>query len=712
METIQWYEDEGRLGYDTVMCPHTGRQEAALAFPHRKDGELVNITYCTFPHDSETPVFWSLRGREEAVFSGYDEVKGSGTDNIIIVDNDLMKLALHSLEKDDSFVGYRVLAVPAPALSSPQQQPQSPTEYGFVGNSADLFEDKGVLVAFATSDTEAGRLLAHEISRQIGRERCFQVLWPKGVSEHCVLLGHVRKCDPEAKEEDEDDEEAGCQEVEEEAKGGPAAVAVSKKLALPGEAGGQSDKIWLWEDGLGEPLAEEEGRRRDILDVLKLDRYNHIPGPGFSHFTLRTFIDMAEGWPLDGLVQFKSVFGEMKDEFMRAGQPLYNKGLTTGWARLDEFYLVTPGEVTLVTGVPNSGKSEWLDALAVNLAKEHGFRTVFCSMEKKTEDHARQLMEKWMGKPFFRARYAEGCERMTEAEVLEALEEVDKHFFIIRYDDDSLPSIDWVLERAKAAVLRYGVQGLVIDPYNELEHQRPRHVTETEYVKELMTKLRRFAQNHECHVWFVAHPRQLMNWQGEPPNLYDISGSAHFVNKADNGVVVHRHWPKEKTLTPEEDKKKKTKTRSHKQDDAKPDGEVDPLQVQILVRKVRNKLTGRIGACQLRYDRVSGRYVDNETLDELSGPPNNVEEGEDEEEAGVWDASETRSPPRAQGGSQSRVRDNLAVSWSAPSSGARISEGDDDDYEEYELQTARFDEIAELAEEGHFSPVEYGSLLY
>ena len=43
------------------------------------------------------------------------------------------------------------------------------------------------------------------------------------------------------------------------------------------------------------------------------------------------------------------------------------------------------------------------------------------------------------------------------------------------------------------------------------------------------------------HVWFVAHPRQLREWKGQPPNLYDISGSAHFVNKADNGIVVHRN---------------------------------------------------------------------------------------------------------------------------------------------------------------------------
>ncbi|CAJ1971093.1 unnamed protein product [Sphenostylis stenocarpa] len=38
-----------------------------------------------------------------------------------------------------------------------------------------------------------------------------------------------------------------------------------------------------------------------------------------------------------------------------------------------------------------------------------------------------------------------------------------------------------------------------------------------------------------------AHPRQLHNWVWGPPNLYDISGSAHFINKCDNGIVIHRN---------------------------------------------------------------------------------------------------------------------------------------------------------------------------
>lgn len=93
---------------------------------------------------------------------------------------------------------------------------------------------------------------------------------------------------------------------------------------------------------------------------------------------------------------------------------------------------------------------------------------------------------------------------------------------------------------------RFGIRGLVIDPYNELDHQRPSSMNETEYVSQMLTQMKRFAQHHDVHVWFVAHPRQMRDWKGDPPNLYDISGSAHFINKTDNGIVVHRNYDPEK----------------------------------------------------------------------------------------------------------------------------------------------------------------------
>ena len=52
-----------------------------------------------------------------------------------------------------------------------------------------------------------------------------------------------------------------------------------------------------------------------------------------------------------------------------------------------------------------------------------------------------------------------------------------------------------------SATCSYGIRGLVIDPYNELDHQRPGAMSETEYVSQMLTKIKRFAQHHDVHVW-------------------------------------------------------------------------------------------------------------------------------------------------------------------------------------------------------------------
>jgi hypothetical protein len=75
---------------------------------------------------------------------------------------------------------------------------------------------------------------------------------------------------------------------------------------------------------------------------------------------------------------------------------------------------------------------------------------------------------------------------------------------------------------------RFGIRGLIIDPYNELDHRRPSHVTETEFVSQMLARVKRFAQAFDVHVWLVAHPRQLQDWRGEAPNLYDVSGRCAF----------------------------------------------------------------------------------------------------------------------------------------------------------------------------------------
>lgn len=143
------------------------------------------------------------------------------------------------------------------------------------------------------------------------------------------------------------------------------------------------------------------------------------------------------------------------------------------------------------------------------------------------------------------------------------------------------PTVEAILDRAKTLIYRMGVKGVVIDPWNELEHSRPSSMSETEYVSQCLGRMRRFARHHNVHLWLVAHPTKLRvdeNGNEPVPTLYDVSGSAHFRNKADAGMVVWRSL--KNPLAP----------------------------VQVHIQKIRFAETGELGMVEFTYDRATGRY--------------------------------------------------------------------------------------------------------
>jgi RecA-family ATPase len=67
-------------------------------------------------------------------------------------------------------------------------------------------------------------------------------------------------------------------------------------------------------------------------------------------------------------------------------------------------------------------------------------------------------------------------------------------------------TLDWMLDRMEVAVVRHGVQVIVIDPWNEMDHTRARDETMTEYVGRAIKALKRFARKFQVHLIVIAHP--------------------------------------------------------------------------------------------------------------------------------------------------------------------------------------------------------------
>lgn len=275
---------------------------------------------------------------------------------------------------------------------------------------------------------------------------------------------------------------------------------------------------------------------------------------------------------------------DLRDEVLRLYHDGPPKGASTGWPGLDQLYRVMPGEVTVVSGVPGSGKSNVLDAMLVNIAASLGWRFAYVSPENyPISQHMGFLAEKKTKRPYG----AGPTERMSPVELAEALGWIEEHFTWLTPEDEPalLPrSILTILSLAGNVHSVRPLSGLVIDPWNEMEQFRKLHQSETEYVSEVMSKIRDFARKTRIHVWIVVHPAKLERGKDgryPVPSLYDLSGSANWRNKADNGIVVWRDL----------------------QDRDRP-------EVDIHVQKVRFRHTGTRGVTTLRYDRVTATYTD------------------------------------------------------------------------------------------------------
>jgi twinkle protein len=209
--------------------------------------------------------------------------------------------------------------------------------------------------------------------------------------------------------------------------------------------------------------------------------------------------------------------------------------LDSGFPGLSPHWRLRESDVTVLTGVPGSGKTTVVNAIACMMAMRHDWQTVFASFEQVPQrDHRRFLQTWYSGKP---------VTHQTPEEIDKAEAWINQHFLFVAPGDDDDPTLEWVLERLSIAVVRHGTKLCIIDPWNELSHERPGDMSMTDYIGYGLRELKRFARKHMIHLIVVAHPakmRRLDNGRFPMPCLYDISDSAHWKNRCDVGVIVHR----------------------------------------------------------------------------------------------------------------------------------------------------------------------------
>lgn len=325
------------------------------------------------------------------------------------------------------------------------------------------------------------------------------------------------------------------------------------------------------QDEAGYKLRDEMARRLGIERCYKVE-FSDCKDANEYHCkhgieNLRITIDTCEPFPVEGV--FSTI--DIRDEL----DSLYFNGLPTGEKinipEFDKLITWQAGRVYTVTGIPSHGKSEFIDYVLARLNISKGWKPAFFSPEKHPlELHAASLGSQITGKIF-------NSEKLSKTEYDEVVSYMDNNFYFIKPEEDY--TIDSILMRASSLVARKGINILVIDPYNRLDHRFPLGTSETNYISSFLDKLSNFAQRKDVMVILVAHPtkmRKTDDGKFDIPTLYDISGSANFYNKTDFGLTIYRDFIEK--------------------------------EIKVFVQKVKFRHLGETGSCTFKYNIDNGRF--------------------------------------------------------------------------------------------------------
>ena len=309
------------------------------------------------------------------------------------------------------------------------------------------------------------------------------------------------------------------------------------------------------------------------------DANEHLVKYGMS--SLRIALEAAAEVPLEGV--FTAL--DLKTELRALYENGFGSGADTGWEEMDKMCSYELDRSVYVTGIPGSGKSEWLDELVLRLCLRHGWKIAFFSPENTPITyHLRKLAEKLLARSF---KPACGMTDELFERVTGFLAENVCH---ISLQGDLTP--DAVLAKCREVVARKGCRIFVFDPLNRFDHNPVPGQSETQYLSGFLNKLTQFTTQTHSLSFLVAHPRK-MNRNPTTnvtprPELYDINGSADFYNKADYGIVVER------------------------------DDKVGVTRIHV--DKVRFKAMGHKGVATFVYDKISGRFMPCREIDDPQVP--------------------------------------------------------------------------------------------
>jgi len=247
---------------------------------------------------------------------------------------------------------------------------------------------------------------------------------------------------------------------------------------------------------------------------------------------LRSVINSCKQVPLEGVSTLYDIEDELKD-FVQNG---FKPGFQVGLPNFDKIFSTYTGQFITVTGIPSSGKSDFVDQMVVGYNNNYGWKTAYASPENQpTYLHAHKLMRKhWQDMPTPGDIGGQQWKKVAD--------HVNDNYFFIDMDRYTLES---VLRKGAELVKRKGIKCLVIDPFNKVRDTNAQSDDVNRYTMDYLQKIEIFAKKYDVLVFIVAHPTKMYKGQDgkiEEPTMYNIKGGGEWYDASYHGLLVHRDY--------------------------------------------------------------------------------------------------------------------------------------------------------------------------
>lgn len=314
---------------------------------------------------------------------------------------------------------------------------------------------------------------------------------------------------------------------------------------------------------------------KDANEVLNGSVEKNLPALG--KLALQEIIAKAKPIPVSGV----HYAGELMEVMLYNFENGKRKGSTTHFKCVDELFVWKKGDINTWTGWANFGKTQLFLQMALTKSVYDGWKwAVFSPENFPPEDFYDDLIESLVGKHVDSRMQ----NKMSKEEYEKAIAFVNEHFIFV-YPDD-LHTLDEIHDKFKSLFVKHGIDGVLIDPFNQLDNLQG-GLRDDQYVSLTLKTAKRFALEYNISYNIIVHPKLMQkNADGSRPvpDAYDIAQGAMWPNKSDNIMTVHRpnwHLDKNSGLT------------------------------TFYTQKIKRKRTGgSLGDCELFFDINCMRYKD------------------------------------------------------------------------------------------------------